>query len=331
MPEPMRLPAAFREEPASVRGGRAEPASVRGGRAEPASVRAARVVKVAAAQWGVIDSRQLRDCGVGSSATSRWVASGRLHPRYHGVYAVGHPTLPVEGELTAALLAAGPGAALSHATAAWWWGLVERRPSVIEISVPGRREPVPGIWIHHPRHLDATHHRRLPITTVIQTLLDYAATASVKSMRRALAEADFHDRVDLDDVRQALGRGRPGSTTLRAALDSHQPELARTRSELERRFLAFCRTYDLPAPEVNTKMYGYTVDAVWREQRVAVEVDGLKGHRTPAQLESDHQRDLVLRRNGYIVLRYTWRQVTKRPDEVATDLRRALARGPYQR
>ncbi|HEY5318638.1 MAG TPA: hypothetical protein VIJ20_11685, partial [Solirubrobacteraceae bacterium] len=82
---------------------------------------------------------QLRDCGVAKSTVSRWASTGRLHWRYPGVYTVGHTALSVEGELTAALLAAGSGAALSHATAAWWWGLIEEQPSVIEISVPGRR------------------------------------------------------------------------------------------------------------------------------------------------------------------------------------------------
>lgn len=309
MPEPMRLSPGIRDQPASVR--------------------RRRVVAVAAAQWGVIDSRQLRGCGVDKRATSRLVASGHLHPKYHGVYAVGHPNLPVEGKLTAALLAAGPDAALSHATAAWWWGLLKHQPTVVEISVPSRRGPVPGIELHHPRHLQATHHRRLPVTPVIQTLLDFAATASVRHLRRALAEAEFRGLVELDNVRQALGRGRPGAATLRTALDSHEPELAKTRSELERRFLALCKRHGLPTPEFNTKLWGYTVDAVWREQRVVVEVDGHRGHRTPAQLESDHQRDLVLRRNGYLVLRYTWRQVTRRAGEVAADLEHAL--GAYQR
>jgi very-short-patch-repair endonuclease len=255
------------------------------------------------------------------------VASGHLYPKYHGVYAVGHPNLPIEGELTAALLAAGPGATLSHATAAWWYGLIEHQPAVIEISVPNRRAPIPGIRLHHPRHLETTHHRRLPITPVIQTLLDYAATASVQRVRRALAEAEFLERVNnLDDVRQALGRGRPGSATLRKALDTHQPELAMTKSRLERKFLALCRTHGLPTPEVNAKFCGYKVDALFREQLVAVELDGLKGHRTRAQRESDYQRDLVLRKHGYTVIRYTWWQVTRRPKEVAEDLARALAK-----
>jgi very-short-patch-repair endonuclease len=307
MPEPMRLPPGKREEPASVRW--------------------KRVVRVGGAQWGAIGHLQLRDCGVGWSATSRWVRSGHLHPKYHGVYAVGHPNLPVEGELTAALLAAGPGAVLSHATAAWWWGLIEHQPAVIEISVPTRRAPIPGLKLHHPRHLETDRHRRFPITTVIQTLLDYAAANSVERVKRALAEAEFLKLVNLDDVRRALGRGRPGSATLREALNTHQPELARTRSELERAFARLCRAEDLPTPEVNVILCGYLVDALWREQRVVVEVDGLDGHRTPAQRERDYQRDLVLRRNGFVVLRYTYQQVKRQAPEVAADLHRALTDG----
>jgi hypothetical protein len=86
------------------------------GRARPTPT--AHVSRVAAAQWGVIGLRQLRECGVAKSTVADWANAGRLHRRYPGVYTVGHPSLPVEGELTAALLAAGPDAVLSHATAA---------------------------------------------------------------------------------------------------------------------------------------------------------------------------------------------------------------------
>jgi very-short-patch-repair endonuclease len=290
---------------------------------------------VAAAQWGVIGLRQLRECGVAKSTAADWAKAGRLHRRYPGVYVLGHPWLPVEGELTAALLAAGPGAVLSHATAAWWYGLIDNQPDLIEISVPGRRRAPPaGLKFHHPLHLERAHYRRLPITPPIQTLLDFAAGATIDEVRRALAEAEFQKLLDVVGVRQALGRGRPGSATLRAALNRHQPELAKTRSQLERAFLTLCEATGLPMPEFNVYLWGYLVDAVWREQRVVVELDGLQGHRTPAQLEKDHERDLVLRQHGFAGRRYTWQQVTKRPQQVFADLPgavRALATRPYQR
>jgi very-short-patch-repair endonuclease/predicted transcriptional regulator of viral defense system len=286
---------------------------------------AARVARVATAQWGVIGITQLRDCGLGKSTVGDWSKAGRLHPRYPGVYTVGHSWLPVEGELTAALLAAGPGAVLSHATAAWWWGLVEQQPQVIEVSVPGRRKaPPPGLRFHHPRHLKHARHRRLPVTPVIDTLVDFAATAPLYQVRRALAEAEFLGLVELDQVWGALGRGRLGSARLREALTRHQPELAMTRNRFEAAFLELCEAAGLPVPEFNTRFCGYVVDAIWREQRVAVELDGLQGHRTPAQLERDHGRDLVLRQNRFETRRYTWSQVTRKSAEVVADLPRAV-------
>ena len=80
-------------------------------RGQNATVRAA---AVASAQWGVIGLQQLRDCGVNASAADRWRRDGRLHTVHRGIYALGHPTIPIEGRLVAALLHAGPEAVLSH-------------------------------------------------------------------------------------------------------------------------------------------------------------------------------------------------------------------------
>jgi hypothetical protein len=115
---------------------------------------------------------------------------------------------------------------------------------------------------------------RLPVTTVPITLLDYAATASVSRLRRALAEAEYLKLLDLDAVVAELGRGRRGSSRLRRALSRHEPRLARTRSGLERLFFAVCESAGLPLPEVNVRIAGMTVDALWRRERVIVEIDG---------------------------------------------------------
>ena len=123
----------------------------------------------------------------------------------------------------------------------------------------------------------------------------------------------------------AVFPGKPGSAQLRKALESHLPQLARTRSELERVFLPLLERQGLPIPEINVTVNGVLVDAVWRDARVVVELDGHRGHRTRAQIEKDRRNDLRLRAAGYTVLRYTWDQVTKEPDLVAGDLRLALS------
>jgi hypothetical protein len=228
--------------------------------------------------------------------------------------------------LVAALLYAGSGAGLSHSAAAWWWQLVSDHQQRIHVSAPGKRRSVRGVCVHHPTQVDLTVHRGLPATSVARTLLDLASVVSLQRLRRALAEAEYRRLLDLDALRLLMGRGHSGSATLRLALDRHCPGLARTRSVLEERFLALCEAFVIPMPEVNAKVTGLMVDALWRPQRLIVELDGYAAHGSRAAIERDRQRELRLRHAGYQVLRYTWRQITDTPDKVAADLNAALRR-----
>ena len=81
----------------------------------------------------------------------------------------------------------------------------------------------------------------------------------------------------------------------------------------------------LPMPEVNARVEGLKVDALWPERRLVAELDGHATHANPVANEEDRRRELILRRAGYSVVRYTWQQVARRPHEVVADLRRALA------
>ncbi len=283
-----------------------------------------RVGRLAERQFGRVSTDQLVRIGVSSTTIARWRDAGYLHPELPAVYAVGHRAPSVEADLAAGLLYAGPGAMLSHATAAWWFALIDRRPHTIEISTNRRCVSLPEIRVHDRREVARTWHNCLPITVVAQALLDYAATAPAERVRRALAEAEYLDLLDFGAVEQMLGRGRPGSRVLRTALRRHQPAYAKTRSELENAFLGLCEDRGIPIPAVNVILEGWLVDAVWFDRRVVAELDGQRGHRTPAQLERDHTRDLQLRAAGFTVVRYTWTQITKQAHLVSADLRRLL-------
>jgi hypothetical protein len=110
---------------------------------------------------------------------------------------------------------------------------------------------------------------------------------------------------------------RPGSRSLQAVLSRYTAGAFVTRSELEERFLALCDDHGLPRPEVNIRIEGFEVDFVWRDARVIVEVDGYGYHRSPSAFEADRERDVVLALAGWRVLRFTWTQVTRRPEWVA--------------
>ena len=82
------------------------------------------VVRLAAEQNAVIGTRQLVSCGIGPDAIAVRVARGQLHRVLRGVYALGTGVLTLRGQLTAAVLACGDAAVLSHRSAAASWEML---------------------------------------------------------------------------------------------------------------------------------------------------------------------------------------------------------------
>lgn len=282
-----------------------------------------RVAEVAQRQFGHVSWAQLCELQIDRATISRWQADGYLHKILPRVYAVGHLARTVEADLAAALLYAGPGAALSHATAAWWLGILEERPRQIQVTTPRQRRSLKGIRVYGRRERKRLFHRRLTVTAVPETLLDLAETAPRQTVRKALASAEFHRMLDLSEVDRAVRRGTRGATKLRAALDVHQPKLAYTKSRLERMLLAICEEEHLPLPELNVKIGGgWEIDALWREAKLAVELDGYGNHHTPAQLRRDRRKEMAVRGRGLTPIRYSEEQLEQRR-QVAAELREA--------
>src|SRR4051812_19067536 len=79
------------------------------------------IAALAERQHEVASRAQLLALGIGRGAIEHRLACGRLHVKWPGVYAVGHPRLTIEGCWMAAVLASGPGAALSFRSGAMLW------------------------------------------------------------------------------------------------------------------------------------------------------------------------------------------------------------------
>lgn len=284
-----------------------------------------RVARVANRQWGLVSWAQLIRLGLDRRTISHQVRDGYLHRVHPRVYAVGHRAPSVESGLAAALLYAGPGAMLSHATAIWWLGLSDRRPPAIDVSTPRRCRSIAGLKVHGRRVCERVWRRGLTITTVEQSLLDFAAVATVDRVRHALATADYLKLLDLDALRAVAGSGRAGSAKLRQARTRHEPKLARTRSPLERLFLPLCERAGIPLPDINVYVEGILVDAVWWDQRLIVELDGRDNHSSWAQIQRDRSNELRLRTAGFDVVRYGWIQVEDESELVEHDLLAQLA------
>lgn len=282
---------------------------------------------LAGAQAGLVTRAQLTLLGASDGAIKGWISAGYLTRVLPRVYAVGHAAPSHAAELWAAVLYAGPGAMLSHASAAQRRGLIEYPPRVIQVSTPRVKvRSVPGqITVHARRRLERSMDVDIPTTTASQTLLDLGTGENgLKLVRHALAVLDYRRTLDYEALVAACGCGRRGSSTLRAALAAHDPRLALTRSELEDEFLRLCARWRLPSPLVNVLVHGCEVDAYWPEHRLVVELDGRENHSTPAQRRRDHARDVALRAHGISVVRYDWMLITRRRRLVRADLERHL-------
>jgi very-short-patch-repair endonuclease len=98
-----------------------------------------------------------------------------------------------------------------------------------------------------------------------------------------------------------------------------------TRSEQEEALLRLCDDHGLPRPETNVRIEGIECDAVWRDARLIVEVDGYKYHRIRSVFVSDRERDVVLKLAGWTVLRFAYEHITERGAWVAAAIRGAMA------
>jgi hypothetical protein len=270
------------------------------------------VARLASRQWGVVSRRQLLALGVSRGAVEHWLSVGRLQLLYRGVYAVGHRSLRVEGRRLAAVLACGPGAVLSHRTAAAHWGLLPTSQTGIDVTAPRGRHGAPGIRLHRTRSLDAhdtTSHQGIPTTTVSRTLLDLAATARSTELERALAQAERLRLYDHRAVESVIARsnGHRGAQLLARAT---MREAKWTRNEWEAAFLKLLRQAGMPEPLTNDAFdvpdHGHCEpDYHWPAQRVIVELDGFETHGTRAAFRNDRAKDAALTASGYRVLRFT--------------------------
>jgi very-short-patch-repair endonuclease len=287
------------------------------------------IASLAAAQRGVVTHRQLIDAGVGRGAIAHRLAQARLHRLHRGVYLVGHSVPPPLARETAALLACGPGALLSHRTAAHLWRLTPRLPVDVDVTlIGGNRRGRPGLAIHRTRAIEGAERARvqgMPVTAPTRTLLDLADTLRSEELEPILAEAVRRRLVRTGDLRKRLGDagGRHGLGRLRSLLEqTGGPAL--TRSEAERRLLALVRSGGLPAPDTNVSVGRYEVDLLWREARLIVEVDGYAYHSGRPAFERDRKRDAELQALGFRVMRVTWRQLVDEPEAVLVRIAQAL-------
>ncbi len=279
---------------------------------------------------------QVLAAGVSYDTVRRRVRSGRWTEPLPRVICRTTGTLTTHQWRLAALIYAGPGAVLSHATACDIWRLPVPTSDRIVVTVPAGRHPrsTNTVWVRQTER--GTRPRSvygLPVTwparSVVDAGLDLDRRGSVDALMGRSIQIGL---VTLDDLADELEHAPSGgSRLLRLALaDVAQGSHAASEAQL----LRLLGRSGLPMPDMNapvaTPLGTRYVDALWRAQQKGVEIDGQSYHLGPAQWQADLQRQNAIQTTGIVLLRIPARRLWTEPDAVIAEIRAFLRRDPQR-
>lgn len=296
----------------------------------------ARLLKL---QHGVIARWQAAEAGLTLAAIDSLLRQGRWRPLYRGVYATftGHP--PRACLLWAGLLRAGPGAVLSHHSAAELDGLTDQEHKIIHVTVShDRRVRFYGerpsslalpLAVHRTNRIDVLRHpaRTPPRTRVEHTILDLTQiSTSFDDAFSWLCKGCGRRLVTAQQIHAAAGtraRLRWGKEILEAL-----PVISSgVHSNLERNYVRDVElAHGLPTatrqPRVVLRSHGTRaiyLDNEYDPYGVVVELDGRADHLVEDRWRDIH-RDNSNARAGKVTLRFSQADVTSRNCDVAADV-----------
>jgi hypothetical protein len=289
-----------------------------------------------AVQGNAIARRQSASFGVAPYNMRNRARSGRWQRLQRGVYATFSGEPARETVLWAALLRAGPGAVLSHQTAAERHGLIDEPSPLIVITVPASRSPartrIPGVVIHRSDAILRTRHPIMlpPCTRVEDTVLDLIQVAP-----------NFDDAYAW--ICRAIGRRRTTADRIRRAMDARKKmrwrqELAAALDDagegalsvLEYRYVRRVeRPHGLPAAQRQARISQRTgnryLDNLYVKYCVCVELDGTAAHPTDEQWR-DKRRDNTNALEGIVTLRFGFPDLADRRCQTADAVASLLCR-----
>jgi very-short-patch-repair endonuclease len=240
-------------------------------------------------------------------------------------------------QAAAALCVSRPTALICGLTAArlmGWCLPPPARPATLHVLLPSWRgaSGMKGVTVHEGPRATAYDVDGVACTDPLRTLLDIAAVLRGSAALAAIESAVCgrprlleQARLIAADDRVMPRRGR------RIARDNLARATGRSESPLESRAWELWVDAGLPLPEQQAVIrvdgrFCAPVDFLWRGARLVVEVDGLAKYAEPGELQREKVRQNQLVAAGYLVLRFTWDDVTRRPEFVVASVRRLLDR-----
>ncbi len=296
----------------------------------------AEVNRLAELQHGHVHISQLRAAGIGRSALSHRVRTGRLHRTLPGVYLVGPQRWDLRGRMMAAALYFRGHGVISRRAAAHLWGLLDtteqlEQDDTVDVLLVDRSPAyLQGVWAHRCKALtpqDVRWRDGIPVTSPARTLLDLAGCIGDIELESALSRAFHRNLVRTSQLNDVIARNPRAQGIAQLRVMVAEPHaLHDTRSKYERKLLRLLMDAELPLPETNVRVGGRMVDAYWRQFGLVIEVDGWQYHRSRQQFEEDRLRDQGLFLAGNQVMRVTTRQIDRRPYALIARIVRTLVK-----
>ena len=297
-----------------------------------------RLAAAATGQRGFVTRRQAQAGGISDAMLRSRVQSGHLEKS--GARTFTSPLLPKSslGELTSLLLdvelpvwAFGRTAAALHG----FPGFVLKPP--FHLVVPrGRNIQRVGHAVHTTTNLDVIDQFTLddiPLTTPTRTLIDIARELPPERLATAVEFGLTSGKTSEDYLHRRIAALRSsgffGTPKLLEVIEGYE-RVRGVQSWLEREFLQLVATSNLPQPMSQQTLSSAAGKMVRVDfafgRRVVVEVLGYRWHRSKVQMQRDSERLNRLLLDGYLVLQFTYEDITLRPNDVLSVLREALGR-----
>ena len=290
-----------------------------------------RVAEIANRQGGAVTRAQVTELGMTRGQIQHRVQRGRWDPIRH----LGYRVVPAEsnGDHLLSAVALLPNAVVSHHSAAALHGFPALRETEPHVSVHSRTtHHFPGVKVHRCHDLADPHVTAvagMPVTSVERTIVDLAATLSIKHLTYVVTRLLDQDAVVAERLAVVAGsvarKGKPGTRNMRTVLETI--EVTGPVSPLEKRGRALLSSHGL-APERSEFPLPWAphrrFDDAYPMHRLAIEWDSFRYHGERDAFESDRRRDREAVEHGWRVLRFTWRDVNEHPDGVVSSVRAAL-------
>ena len=280
---------------------------------------------------GYLTREQLKMIGLSDSAVDRLIQSGEVTPIAKGVYQI----IPSDdhADLMHGALLTLPEAVASHQSAAHLLRLPELPelvPTVTVVSTTTHR--FPGVTVRRTDDLRSDHlvtAEGLRCTNGARTLFDLAGILKYRHFAPIAEAAITSGRVksgQLETVAKALSRrGKRGSKAMAQFLEWN----SRTSgTALERRGRSVLVGASLPAPVPEYPIPWRPrrrFDDAYPDLRFAIEWDSRRWHERRAAMQADRDRDREAILHGWVVVRFTWDDVTKNPTKIVSSITQILA------